>query len=85
MDNKTITMLIVWVKDGEYRLKVLKNLEKENLLPSEIAAKINTHRSCTSRILKDLHDKDLVTYTESGSRTRLYNISEKGKLILKML
>ena len=83
MEKPNIDELIVWVKDGNYRIKILKILEKDRLISSEIAEKINNHRSTTSRILKNLKDKQLISSVNAGSRTRMYSISEYGKEVLK--
>ena len=81
MDNTNKNQLIVWIKDGNYRIKILKVLRKEKLLSGEIAERINNHRSTTSRILKNLITKGLITCVKSNSRTRLYTITTKGRLL----
>ena len=81
MDNGDKDQLIAWIKDGNYRIKILKILLKEKLLSGEIAERINNHRSTTSRILKDLMNKRLITCIKSNSRTRLYILTEKGRLL----
>ena len=85
MEKPNIDELVVWVKDGNYRIKILKALEKDKLISSEIAEKINNHRSTTSRILKNLKDKQLIVSINAGSRTIMYSITELGKEILNVL
>ena len=83
MEKPNIDELVVWVKDGKYRIKILRVLEKDKLISSEIAQKINNHRSTTSRILKNLKDKQLITSINAGSRTIMYFITDLGKEVLK--
>lgn len=72
-----------WLKDGKYRLSVLKLLALENLLSSELASKLNLNRASMSRILRNLKEKELVDVITSGSRTVTYVITKKGKEALK--
>ena len=75
--------LIGFLKDGKYRIKILKELNKSPLLPSELSKKLNLHRASISRILKVLKEKNLITFSSNKSRTVVYTISEKGKKILR--
>lgn len=75
--------LLNWVKDGKYRIKILELLEQKPLLSSEIASELKINRSSTSRILKSMVDRNLVSFVTSGSRTRSYVISDTGRTILK--
>ena len=77
--------IIVWLKDGKYRIKILKLLNIESLLPSEIAQNLQTHRSTISRTLKQLKKEGLVDRVSSVSRTKEYYITEKGKKILSII
>lgn len=77
--------IIGFLKDGKYRIKVLKELNKSPLLPSELSKKLNIHRTSVSRILRIMREKGLVSATSSESRTIIYNISEKGKHMLEKL
>lgn len=72
-----------WLKDGEYRISVLKLLAQKNLLSSELASKLNLNRASMSRILRNLKEKELVDVITSGSRTVTYFITKKGKEALK--
>ena len=74
--------IIVWLKDGKYRKTILRLLDNEALLSSEIAEKIKTHRSSTSRLLKKLKSYGLIGSTSSSSRTVEYSLTEKGKKYL---
>lgn len=83
MGNKIEREIIVWLKDGKYRVKILKLLENNPLLSSEIAEQLKTHRSSTSRVLHKLKDYGLIESVSSSSRTIEYNITDKGKRTLK--
>ena len=85
MNYKLIMSLeiITWLKDGKYRIKILKLLNKQIMIPSEIADKLNLNRASVSRILKQLKEKELVKSTSAGSRTISYEISKKGIEILE--
>ena len=75
--------LINWLKDGTYRVRTLEALEKQPLLSSEIASKMNINRSSMSRILSSLKEKKLVKSTSGNSRTITYSITELGKTAIK--
>lgn len=74
--------LIVFLKDGKYRIEILKLLSKQHYLPSELATKLNINRASISRILKDLKDKELIISSSNNSRTIIYSITDLGKKIL---
>ena len=74
--------IIVWLKDGKYRKAILRLLNDSALLSSEIAEKLKTHRSSTSRLLKKLKFYGLIESVSSSSRTVEYNLTEKGKKYL---
>lgn len=80
-----ILELITWVKDGPYRLKVLKILGIKTKLPSELADELDVNRASVSRILKDLKAKDLVTSIRNSSRTISYSLSDLGEKLYKEL
>lgn len=75
--------LITWLKDGEYRQRILTLLSKENLLPSEIAIKLQINRASVSRILRDLKGKKLVEEISSSGRTKSYILTHLGKSSVK--
>ena len=74
--------IIAWVKDGEYRLQVLRILSNKSYLSSELAEQLNINRASMSRILKSLKNKELVFSSSYNSRTKLYSLTDKGKKIL---
>ena len=77
--------LIAWIKDGEYRLKILNILSCNSYLSSELADELKINRASMSRILKSLKEKSLVFSTSDNSRTKLYTITEKGASILEKI
>ena len=74
--------LITWLKDGTYRIAILKKLEVTPMIPSELANKLKLNRASISRILKQLKEKELIKSTSAGGRTISYEISKKGIEIL---
>lgn len=78
--------LLTWLRGGEYRIKVLEVLTHNSfLLPSEIADRLDIHRSSISRILSDLKAKNLIKAIKSNSRTIAYSITEPGATAYKDL
>lgn len=77
--------LVNWLKDGNYRIPILKQLENQNYLSSELAKHFEVNRASMSRILKLLEKKELVESISSGSRTVTYVITKKGKDAMKDL
>ncbi|MFH1607210.1 MAG: MarR family transcriptional regulator [Nanoarchaeota archaeon] len=74
--------LVNWLKDGNYRIPILKLLNNKNHLSSELAKHFEVNRASMSRILKALEKKELVESISSGSRTVTYVITEKGKTVI---
>jgi len=77
--------IATWVKDGEYRLRILQALSKSPRLPSELADMLRANRASISRVLSDLKNKGLVIDTESDSRTVSYSITEVGRNALRLI
>lgn len=75
--------MISFLKDGKYRLKVLRELNLKPQLPSELASKLGINRASLSRILKVLKDKGLIISSSNSSRTIIYSISKRGKSIME--
>lgn len=76
---------MTWLKDGKYRIKVLKLLKIKTFLPSELAKELDLNRASVSRILKQMKGKKLIDSISAGSRTVSYSISGKGKQAMKLL
>jgi DNA-binding MarR family transcriptional regulator len=77
--------LVNWLKDGNYRIPILKLLENKNYLSSELAKHFEVNRASMSRILKVLGEKKLVESISNRSRTVTYIITKKGKDAIKDL
>lgn len=70
---------IAFLKDGKYRIAVLKELNESPKLPSEIALKLNISRASISRILKTLKDSGMVESHSKNGRAIVYSITEEGE------
>lgn len=79
--------LLTYVKPSKYRKNILLALENEELkIPSEIANEIATITSHVSSHLSCLKEKDLIKcINEDARKGRLYQITAKGKNVLKHL
>lgn len=75
--------IINWVKDGKYRIKVLKLLQEKTHISSELAIKLNVNRASMSRILRDLKNKGLVSDYSKRTRTVTYTLSILGKRLIE--
>ncbi len=75
--------IIAFLKDGKYRIAVLKELSESPKLPSEIAFKLKINRASVSRILRALMEKGMVESHSNDSRAIIYSITEEGLLALK--
>ncbi len=77
--------LVSFVSRGKVRKKIMINLDKP-MTPTELAEKIKTHRSTTSRSLLILEEKGLVKcITPKEKMGRYYDITSQGKKILDLL
>jgi len=74
--------MVNWLKGGKYRIKVLRILEEQPALPSELAKNLNISRVSVSRILRDLKQERLLEETVKRSRTRTYFLTKKGRGLL---
>ena len=72
-------VLINWLQDGDYRVKVLKLLKSSPDIPTNISKKLEIHKSSLSRILNDLYNKHLIEKITSDSRTITYKLSNFGE------
>jgi len=74
--------IISFLKDGKYRLDLLKDIKESPKLPSEIAKKFQLNRASVSRILRDLKNKNLIIPHSEKSRTIIYSITKSGEEVL---
>ncbi len=78
--------LIGFVKISPHRRQTLKALEKDYLMPSEIARLTGIRTTQASSALIDLKSKELVVcMNESAHKGRIYKITELGEDILQMI
>lgn len=78
--------LIGKIKSSEWRLKVLRILEKDIKLPSELAKEANISSSHISEVIKDLEKMKLVECKNPKLRKgKIYSITKLGKEILEEL
>ena len=68
------------LKSSEYRLKIIKAIEKNTVTPSEIAEKIGIRLNHVSMFLKELKENNLVKCLNEDTRKgRLYELTELGQ------
>lgn len=78
--------IIGFVKVSPTRLKTLKTIESDFLMPSEIAKSTGLRITQVSNALHDLKKKNLVyCLNEQASKGRLYQNTALGLEILKMI
>jgi DNA-binding MarR family transcriptional regulator len=83
MDKKTIDILS-FVKSSKHRAEILLFIGNKTKIPSEIAKHIKLSNTHTSKYLNSLKEKELIIcLNEEAKRGRLYQLTEKGKEVLK--
>lgn len=77
---------ISYVKISSYRLRVMKSLEEEVKMPSEIARDSDIRQNHISKVLSELKARDLVECINPEVRKgRLYRHTDKGVDVVKNL
>ena len=77
---------ISYVQISKYRTKVMKALEGEVLIPSQIAKYSNIRTNHISKVLSELEAHEFVECINPEVRKgRLYRHTDKGKEIVKNL
>lgn len=77
---------INYVKRSQYRLKVMKSLDEEVKIPSEIANDAEIFQNHISNTLRQLKEHELVEcINPEVKRGRLYRLTGNGKKIVKEL
>ena len=85
MDDET-KILIEYMKQSQNRQKVLKSFQGDVLRPSQIAILTEIHISSVSKCLRQLREKELIYLLNPDFHIgRLYDITEKGRTILKLI
>ncbi len=86
ISNKEMWEIIGYIKISPIRLKTLKSLKSNFLMPSEIAKMTGFRTTQISNALQDLKDKNLVMcMNESAHKGRIYQNTELGLAILEIL
>ena len=76
--------LVTFVKRAKNRLKVLKLLSEGNKTQAELHKESGMYRTHVRRTLLELEEKGLVKCLNPKDRIcKLYQVSEKGKRVLK--
>lgn len=79
MDWETVS----YVFSSELRFKVLVELRKSKLTPSQLARGLSQPMSHVSKALSELSDKELVVcLTPSRKKGRFYEITKDGEKVL---
>ena len=78
--------IVSFVTSSTIRFKVLITLNKEKLIPSELASKLHYPISHISSTLKALEEQGLVDcLTKRRRKNKFFTITEKGKKILEFI
>lgn len=76
--------LISLITSSKIRFKVLTRLNKSKFIPTELSKDLDIHISAISRTLSELSEKELIScLTDKRTKFKYYEISDKGKEILK--
>jgi len=85
MDKETIELL-AFIKGSKHRINILLYLGDTIKITSQIAENTDLRVTHTSRTLKELKEKDLVTILNpEAKRSRLYQLTPKAKELLQYL
>ena len=75
-----------FVKNSQYRIKVIKTLEGNVKMPNEIATDAGIEKKIISNIIKQLREQDiLVCINPEVRKGRLYRLTNLGNEIAKKL
>lgn len=75
-----------FVKASKYRPIILKSLDKQIRMPSQLAKDFDVPTCQISNILKSLMEYELIECINSeASKGRLYRLTEKGEEVVKKL
>lgn len=76
----------IFIKSSKNRKAILDSLKAEPLTVTELAKKLNNHRSTVSQQLIRLEKAGFVKCLTPGrANYRVYGLTQKGKEILKLL
>lgn len=75
-----------FVKASKYRPIILKSLDKQIRMPSQLAKDFDVPTCQISNILKSLMEYELIEcINPEASKGRLYRLTEKGEEVVKKL
>ena len=75
---------ISYVNISKYRTKVMKSLDGEVLIPTQIAENSGIRTNHISKVLSELKAHELVEYINPEARKgRLYRLTDKGEEVTK--
>ena len=76
--------LIGKIKSSDWRLRVLKILDKEMKMPSELSKEANISSSHISEVIRELEKMKIIECKNPNLRKgKIYSITKLGKDILK--
>ena len=82
MDEETLK----FIQRSTYRQRVLKALDKDVLMPKEIAERSNIKTNHVSKVLAELKSKELIEIINPEVRKgRLYRLTDVGVELVKKL
>lgn len=77
---------ISYIKISQYRTKVIKALEKDVKIPSQIAKDADLRQNHISNVLNQLKEHKLIECINPEVRKgRLYRLTDKGEVLVKNL
>ena len=77
---------IDYVKNSQYRIKVMKSLDGEVKIPSKIANDAEIFQNHIANTLRQLKEHELVEYINPEvKKGRLYRLTDKGEEIVNKL
>lgn len=77
---------IEYVKRSKNRLKVMKSLDGDVKIPSEIAKDAQIHNNHISNILRQLRQRELVEcINPEAKKGRLYRLTDSGEKVVQNL
>jgi len=78
--------LIGFIKASQYRLSILRSLEKRQKTPSELRSELNLYISHVSKTLKELVDRNLVEcLTSKLKKGKIFTITEEGRALMAQI
>jgi len=84
--QKEIIDGISFIKSSGYRYKIIKSINSELKMPSEISKETNIRLNHVSACLKDLKEKGLIECLNNDTKKgKLYRLTKLGKDVISKL